>query len=218
MNRINESKIKEICIGSVSLALIMAIAVFIIMLYAKRSILAEASAGDVYVAINTIPAGTVIDEDNLLNYMKTTEIADELIPASGIRMSSEIKGMMAVCDIDKGSILTLGMFKENQDPVKGMKAPVVVGLKAEDLYQLDNGILRGGDRIHIYGSDEEGNVRLRWSNIYVVQTFDEEGRAIDAGNNRTSAKRINLYMEKADVESFYTGLESGNLRAVKALQ
>ena len=93
--------------------------------------------------------------------------------------------------------------------------PVVAGLRAEDLYQVVGGVLRAGDRIHIYRVDEEGKAVLAWENVYVQGVFDQSGTAISNEDRNTAAQRINVYLDKKVVEEFYSQLNAGALRIVK---
>ena len=93
------------------------------------------------------------------------------------------------------------------------------GFRAEDLYQVVGGVLRAGDRIHIYcveQEEEEQNGKLLWENVFVQQVFDRNGAAIGGDDGTTPAQRVNIYMEKERVADFYAALAQGSLRVVKA--
>ena len=77
-------------------------------------------------------------------------------------------------------------------------------------------MLRAGDRIHIYSVSEENETSLIWDDVYVQGVFDQAGTQIGNEDAVTAAQRINVYMDKADVEVFYSELASGTLRVVKA--
>jgi hypothetical protein len=59
---------------------------------------------------------------------------------------------------------------------------------------------------------------LAWEEVYVQQVFDSAGKSIPNGDKTSIAQRINVYLDKADVETFYSGLAMGNLRVVKVLK
>ena len=99
------------------------------------------------------------------------------------------------------------------------KRIVIAGFRAEDLYQVVGGVLRAGDRIHIYcveQEEEEQNGKLLWENVFVQQVFDRNGAAIGGDDGTTPAQRVNIYMEKERVADFYAALAQGSLRVVKA--
>ena len=99
--------------------------------------------------------------------------------------------------------------------VQEIKDPVIAGFKAEDLYQVAGGVLRAGDRIHVYTVTDERETVLLWENVYVQGVFDQAGARIENGDTSTAAQRLNVYLAKEDVEAFYSGLASGMLRVVK---
>ena len=123
--------------------------------------------------------------------------------------------MAAVLNIEEGVFLSQGMFEQWNDIVGDMKAPVVAGFKADDLYQVTGGVLRAGDRIHIYTVSEDGQAGLIWENVYVEQVFDSAGTAIKGEDRVSPAQRLNVYLDAEDVERFYTELARGTLRVVK---
>ena len=96
-----------------------------------------------------------------------------------------------------------------------MKEPVVAGFRADDLCQVVGGVLRAGDLIHVYSSEEEQGTFLIWENVYVQQVFDSKGTAIPNEDQATAAQRINVFLDKEDVEDFYSRLDQGTLRVVK---
>ena len=71
----------------------------------------------------------------------------------------EITGRIAVHRIEKGSVVTRGMLESEEQITGEMEEAVIAGFRAEDLYQAVGGVLRAGDRIHIYCIDMEEFVR-----------------------------------------------------------
>ena len=132
-------------------------------------------------------------------------------------------------DIAPGVLLTSEMFESMDEVLGEMQSPVIAGFKADDLYQVVGGVLRAGDRIHIYKltdskaaeseedaiDERDADAVLIWENIYVQEVFDQTGKRIASGDAVTAAQRINIYLDKADVEAFYAELASGALRVVK---
>ena len=47
--------------------------------------------------------------------------------------------------------------------------------------------------------------------------FDNSGTIVSGDDRITAVQRVNILMEKEDVEQFYSELEAGSLRVVKAL-
>jgi len=205
------SKLKT---GVSAAALAAAVAVFIILVQMEKSVLDQYEKGQVYMAAGMIPKGQMITEENYSQYFTVAELDKRLIPASAIAGPEQVKGLAAVFDVEQGVLLTRGMFEELETVLKGMEEPVIAGFKAEDIYQVAGGTLRAGDRIHIY-TVREGEAELAWEAVYVQQVFDASGGNISNMDQSTAAQRINVYLDKQDVEAFYAGLAEGSLRAVK---
>lgn len=190
--------------GSILAAFIAAAAVFIIMLQAEKKVLAEYEKITVCVTIDDLPKGESITEDNILNYVQTVEIDRKIVPDTAIKNMDEITGRIAVHRIEKGSVVTRGMLESEEQITGEMEEAVIAGFRAEDLYQAVGGVLRAGDRIHIYCIDKEETAKEKpvWKNLFVQQVFDQNGNAIDSGDTTTPAQRINVYMDNGKVDDF----------------
>ncbi len=196
-------------------ALVAAVSLFVILIQMEKSVLAEYEKGVIYTAAVAIPEGQMITEENYEQYFVAKQLDKSCIPDTAISDPKQIRGLAAVYDVDQGVLLTTGMFQELDHILEEMSDPVIAGFKAEDMYQVAGGILRSGDRIHIY-SVKEGETVLAWDSVYVQQVFDASGRSIANEDKTTVAQRVNVYLDKQDIASFYTGLANGSLRVVKA--
>ncbi len=205
--------------GIIAAAFLAALVIYGLLLYTEKKVLAGEETVRVMVASEEIKKGSIVDlsDDGCTQFV---DIPVSLLPdkAYGPRDGSlpVVQGSMkAVQTISKGSVITEGMLKEEFDPRENMKEPVLIGFKAEDYYQTAGGRIRPGDRIHIFLQDEEGNVSLRWSNVYVADSFDSAGESIgEADEGKTL--RYNIYLEKKDVEEFYKKLDARMLRIALA--
>lgn len=210
-----KSLLKKLRLGVCVAAFVAAISVFAVLLQIEESVLARYERGIVCMAAKDIPRGLVITEENCAEYFKLEETDKKCISSSVLADYGQLYGLVPVFDVEEGTLVTYGMFEAVNDIVGGMKEPVIAGFKADDLYQVAGGVLRAGDRIHIFNVSDTGEATLGWENVYVESVFDQSGKAIASGDNTTSAQRINVYMDKADMEAFYSGLASGSLRVVK---
>lgn len=209
---------RAIFTGSIIAALVVAIAVFVVMLHLEKKLLTDYEKGSVYVATKEIPKGLLIDERNAEEYLTVKELDVGIIPDTAIRKSEQIIGLIPITKIEEGVVLSQGMFEKQNEILSKIEEPVIAGFKAEDLYQVVGGVLRSGDRIHIYNESEEGLVSLKWSDVYVQQVFNSAGMSVDNIDTDTAVQRINIYLAKEDVERFYTELETGMLRVVKVCE
>ncbi len=209
--RLSGAKIR-IRIGAAALA--AAVAVFVILLQIEKSVLGQYEKEIVYVASAPIPKGQVIAEENFSGYFTQQELDVRCVPETALRRPEQVWGMAAVFDVEKGVLLTRGMFEGMEDVLKGMTDPVIAGFRAEDMYQVVGGTLRAGDRVHIY-CIQDGEAVLAWEAVYVQQVFDASGGNIPSGDKSKTAQRINVYLDKEDVGDFYKSLAEGSLRVVK---
>lgn len=201
--------------GGIVAALVAAVAVFLVMLQMQENMLSQYEKDVIYVVAKEIPKGQVITAKNYDAYMEQKELDKGVVPETALKTVEQIDGLAALYDIEPGTLLTLGMFEQLNQVTAQMQEPVIAGFKAEDMYQVVGGTLRAGDRIHIYNVDENGIATLVWSDVYVQQVFDSAGMIISNNDEITVAQRVNVYMDKVDVELFYSELAVGALRVVK---
>lgn len=215
MGKDNKTTKAAFWMGSIAAAFIASVAVFAVMLQMEKAVLGNYEKGKIYIASKEIPKGQAITAENEEEYLQQIEVDVNCIPDTALSEASQITKLEAGYNIEKGVLLTMGMFREQNTVTAGMQEPVIAGFRAEDVYQVVGGVLRAGDCIHIYCVDTEGKARLRWSDITVQQVFDGAGRSIKSGDGDTCAQRVNIYIDKPNVEEFYSELKAGSLRVVK---
>lgn len=204
--------------GSILAAFLAAVGVFAFLLQTEKKVLAEYEKEQVCVVRMQIARGEKITEENAGKYLAVAEIDKSIVPETALKDAEGAVGKIAVYEVEEGTVLTAGMLREEAEITGQMTEPVIAGFRAEDLYQVVGGVLRAGDRIHIY-CVEQGEMadsgKILWENVWVQQVFDQTGTAISGSDSTTSAQRINIYLDKADVSGFYSALAQGSLRAVK---
>ncbi len=210
-------RLAKVKTGGTIAALAAAAAVFVCMVQMEKSILTGYEKGVIYTAASAIYKGQVITEDNYKDYFAEKELDKTCIPPTALSAPEQLYGLAAAHDIEQGVLLTGGMFHALEGIRSELDDPVVAGFKAEDIYQVAGGVLRAGDRIHIYYVQNQEAV-LAWESVYVQQVFDISGKDIDAADRTTAAQRLNIYLDKKDIEAFYTGLAGGSLRVVKVCE
>lgn len=204
--------------GSIALAFISAITVYVILLQIEKNELSDFEKETVYMAKTQISKGQKIDEQNWDRFFEAVDMDVRWIPEQAIKAGEEVQEMLSGQNIDRGVVMTKSMFIRMDSLIDDMTEPVIAGLKADDIYQVSGGILRTGDKIHIFSVNEDGSVTLKWSNVFVQQAFDGAGNMIPAEDTDTVAQRINIFMEKEDVEELYSHLGTGSLRVVKVCE
>lgn len=204
--------------GSAAAAFIAAVVIFIFMLQAEKKALSEYERAEVCVAVSAIPRGEELTVNKVENYVEIKTVEKSLLSPNAVTDLTSVIGKTPVYTIEEGTLLTGGMLEDMETVTGEMEEPVIAGFRAEDLYQVAGGVLRAGDRIHIYcvdkGEKETAN-RLIWKNLVVQQVFDQNGNVISGEENTTPAQRINVYMDSTQAAEFYEKLAKGSLRAVK---
>lgn len=214
----NVKKERNVLPGIILAALFVSIVVYVVMMNVEQNLLADFDKKNVFVATKEIPKGQLINEKNQTEYLVEKELDASLVSSSMLLAVDDINDFVARYDIDNGTIVSQSMFEELNQITENMKDPVIAGLKADDMFQLVGGTLRAGDRIHLYSLDEDGKMILKWPDIFVQQVFDQSGVIIPNSDTQTVAQRINIYIDKSNIEELYGNFSSGNLRAVKVLK
>ena len=209
------TKAVKLLAGASLAAFLAAAAVFAALLWVEKNELENYEKKEVYVAVREVPEGQLITEKNAGEFFEKTLLDVNLVPETAITEEAIRTDQVVCAKIEKGVFPTLGMFQTVEKITAGMREPVVAGFRAEDLCQVVGGVLRAGDRIHVYADEEGQGTFLIWENVYVQQVFDAGGAVIESGDETTAAQRINVFLDKEDVEAFYTRLDQGSLRVVK---
>ena len=209
--------VKKLKMGGIIAALAASFAIFAAMVQIEKNVLTQYERGIIYIAAKEIPRGQLITEDNYKQYFMERQLDKSCIPTTALRSPEQVAELAAVYTIEQGVLLTQGMFQRMDEILAQMERPVVAGFKAEDIYQVAGGVLRAGDRVNIYSVREDGT-SLVWQRIYVQQVFDASGNTIPSGDIVTAAQRVNVFLDEADVEDFYTQLAGGSLRVVKLIE
>lgn len=214
----NSVQVPRLLKGSVLAAFLAAAAIFAVMLEMEKKILGDYERGTIYVAAQEIPKGMSITEQNAEQFIRQENLDVTVIPKTALKSPQELERLVAKEGIDAGTLLTKGMFETQKEILKEMSSPVIAGFRAEDLFQVAGGVLRPGDRIHIYTVSETGLAGVIRENVFVESVFDGAGNTIAAGNTTSVAQRVNIYLDASEVERFYTELANGSLRVVKVCE
>lgn len=210
----NMKRGKAVTPGIIFVAFIAAIIIFAVLLLTEKKALAVEEKTSVLCCIKSIPKGLIITDNNIFEYVEKKDIPVGISSSVMAYEMDELTGKRAVIDIGEGTIISKNMLEIVSAKKSRMSEPVLVGFKADDIYQVVCGVLRGGDRIHIYYEDEFGDILLKWEDVYIEAAFDASGNEIIA-ESESKASRFNIMMEKKDVEEFYRLLNSKGVRIVK---
>ena len=141
--------------GSILAAFVAAMAVFVFLLQTEKRVLTEYEKEQVCVVTAAIPRGEKISAENAEQYITVMEIDKRIVPETALKSTEAASGRIAAYGVEQGMVLTTGMLRELSEITEQMREPVIAGFRAEDLYQVVGGVLRAGDRIHIYCVEQE---------------------------------------------------------------
>ncbi len=207
-------KKQRILLSLLTAAFLASLGLFCWLLQVEAGVLGGYEKTAVLICTAEIPKGQVLTAQNASAYLAVAEVDADLVSSAMLQSLSQVCDLAAVCTIQEGVLVSGAMFESLSEILEQMQEPVIAGCKAEDLYQVVGGVLRAGDRVHIYAVLSSGETFV-WENVYVQEVFDSSGNSIPASDTKTAAQRINIYLEKEAVAAFYEALSGGSLRMVK---
>lgn len=198
--------------GIMIVALLAAVCTYILLIGMEKRALSDYEKEKVWVVSKEIASNTTLTKETVEGMFKQIEMDRNQIPRSVVTDLTSLYGMRTLLVLHPGMIVYESMFTGDEDLLGTMKNPVVVGWKAEDLSLAANGVLRAGDRVNIYAYEKESmESQCLWTEVMVYQVFDSVGNLIASEDKVGIATRVNLLMEKGDVEEFYSGMEGDGI-------
>jgi hypothetical protein len=222
-----EKKHRSILPGAIFAAFAASLIVYVVLLHVEKNALSAYEKALVVTAAQDIEKGTVITSENVNQYFQQTEMDKTLIPKAAITEDVQMIGQYVPRKIDQGAVMTISMAEPMETAAADMRRPMVAAFRTEELYQVTNGILRDGDKIHIYkvekaktgeaktGEAQDEYGQLLWENVLVWQVFDSAGVRILPGDKTTAAARVNILLDQGELERFYGEITEGTLRIAK---
>jgi hypothetical protein len=191
--------------GAIFAAFAAALIVYVVLLHVEKNALSAYEKASVLTMAQDIEKGTVINADNVNQYFQLREMDKSLIPKAAVTDIKALEGHYVISPLDQGAILTVSMTKLMTEVMGNIGKPVIAAFRTDDLYQVTNGILRSGDRLHIYKVEtiEDGDTKvnqgvLMWENVLVWQVFDNAGALIAPDDEISAAARANILLGKDD--------------------
>lgn len=202
--------------GVIMISFIAAAITFFLLIKIEENMLRDYEKENVWITTVSLEKNVEITDENKTVYFRQVEVDKSVLPSTRVDDIEELVGSRTIFAIPEGSVLSVNMFMDDEGYRNSLVNPVIVGCKAEDLYQVASGVLRQGDIVNVYTvSDELEETYLLWDNVLIHQTFDQSGNRIPSEDVTVAASRINLLMEESWAEQFYTELQKGSLRMVK---
>lgn len=202
--------------GKVVISLIIAIILFVALLFIESKVIAPNGTTNVVIATSDIDKGVVITSENVNTYFKEKENVDgELEVSNSIKSLDELIDTKVNSNINKGEVVSQNDVLDKESILADIQDPIEVSLKVEDISQMVGGTVREGDMIDISVVDEislENKAVL--SNVYVNKAFGADGVEI-LRDNSTSVLVVNIIISKEDEAILNSSLETGVVRISK---
>ncbi|MFQ9249262.1 MAG: SAF domain-containing protein [Clostridium paraputrificum] len=209
-------KIEKKNFGKVVISLIIAIILFVALLFIESKVIAPNGTTNVVIATSDIDKGVVITSENVNTYFKEKENVDgELEVSNSIKSLDELIDTKVNSNINKGEVVSQNDVLDKESILADIQEPIEVSLKVEDISQMVGGTVREGDMIDISVVDEislENKAVL--SNVYVNKAFGADGAEISR-DNTTSVLVVNVIISKEDEAILNSSLETGVVRISK---
>ncbi len=198
-------------------ALFASVCVFAFLLMLEKNALKTHEYVGIPVASDNIPLGTVFDDENIYVLFTEMQVDKEIISAGMITDVTQLPGSESLIGIEKGMICYSSML-ENVVPAKEeMKDPCLISASVQSLSQAAAGVIRPGDRVDIYITDDKNITILFMENVYVSDAFDISGNRIEKNDASQVARAFNFYMERDKVKQFLSIYDDENIRLIRRL-
>ena len=207
-------------IVSGAIALVLATAVYGVLVATENKILGQYDKTTVYVAKENIVKGTPLTAD-----MFEESLADtRLVPVTAIpyteNFDTRITEYYAECDIAGKSMLLNTYMSKTLDKADG---DVKVGISVTSPTNLVNGLIRTSDFVDIYIIDysldaEEAIKGLSpvYTGVYVSEVFTSNGTPIKNDDKTSTAQRFNVLLSQENAEKLIGLMQTGNVFVVKS--
>jgi hypothetical protein len=216
------TKRRSLLPGAIFAAFAAALIVYVVLLHVEKNALSAYEKATVLTMAQDAEKGILITAENVNQYFIAKDIDKSLIPKAAVTDRDQLIGHYVTSNLDQGAIVTASMTELVTEAIGYIRNPVVAAFRVDDLYQATNGILRSGDRIHIYkvetiedGDTEMSQGVLLWENVLIWQVFDNAGATIQSTDEISAAVRANIILSQEDLERFYGEVSTGTIRIAK---
>ncbi len=216
-----EEKKKKGTIKGLVIALMIAIAAFLIVIGTEYMLLTKYEKVSVVAAKKEIPAGTFITASNKSEYFGIMELPEDAVQDNAVKSLKDIKEYQVPYDMQKKEQLTKNkILNVTSDILKAYENPVEASLKVDNISKAVSGTLRGGDRVDIVGyvySEEAADKELATvlENVYVSGVYDTSGVEITVEDGMNTGVIFNFILEKSDYGAFASAVENGGIQLIK---
>lgn len=216
-----EKKKRKGTVKGLIIALVLAIAAFLIVVGIEYMMLTKYEKVSVVVAKKDIVAGTYITDSNKKQYFEITELPEDAVLDNAVKSLKDIKEYQVPYDMQKTEQLTKNkMLNVTSDILSSYENPVEASLKVENISKAVSGTLRRGDRVDIVGYvyDEESagkKMTTILEDVYVSGAYNTSGVEVTAEDGTNTGIIFNFILEKDDYATFASAVDNGGIQLIK---
>lgn len=201
---------------NIVISLVLAIAIWALMLFVASNIINESEHVTVYRAKIDMIKGTKITSDNMNDMVESVNISVDLIPDGYITDASELVNVFTNREYSARDIITTSGINTERSMTEYIENPIEVSVATNSLDAAVGGILREGDYVNIYSVVNNTNAgvgaQMIIGNGYVTKALNSNGAEIDRSDTVSTATIVNLIIPMAIEKQFTAELLSGTVR------
>lgn len=203
-------------VKSIIVILIIAVAVFAVLLTIEKHEVEKYERISFLVAVNDVPAGTKLTDKNVREYFETRKCDVSLKNQYAVKNYEDLDGTYVKNTIYANTIIYEYQFSNADFTNENVTDRVKVSFTA-NLADALIGTLRMGDIVTLYVvNSQTAEIReLLNYPVIIEEAFDTSGVLIKAGDETTLATNYTITIDKSDEAAFYEKLSTGNVKIVK---
>jgi len=215
----NKNKYASKTLIRVIVSLFIAIIAYVGTVSFEAYLLSDKNVTTVVVATKDIPADVLIDDENRNEYFSTQTINSNLVTSTTLKELKAASGKTATA-ITKGEIITTNRFYNTNSANDSIKNPVEFSFTVSAADKAANGSIRRGDIVDIIGIIESAGIvtsRSIKEDVYIVEAYNNSGKAISDTDVDTQAVSFKIYIERRDTEYYNQLFNSAEITLVKVV-
>ena len=190
------SKQKAIVVAGI-VSLLLACIGYGVALAIQEAVLGDYAKSEVYVLKENVLRGETVTESDF----KKELIDTKMIPEDAITDLKAVANSYYICNLTKNNVLCSD-FVADKPPVSCVELEIACE-------NAVGGEIRPSDYITVY--IESGEVVNSYEGLYVSSVHDSNGAAIEVGDTKSSATRINVLTSEATANEIVANLSTGNI-------
>lgn len=204
----NRTLKKIIVIGS---SVIVAGIVFVGLLTLQEKVINPHGKAMAFQLKQDITKNTLIDRDNIKNYVEKVEVPKNFIVSEAVTMPNEVLDHISTENLNKGTILAKNYFINKKSILNKIQNPVEVSFTTRDISEVLGGTLRKGDVIDLSVIEKDNQSKKIIVGAYVDKVFSGDNKKVESGSDAASMT-INVIIGSADLNNFNDAVANGKIR------